>query len=77
MYVNEMLSPSHHVESALSVDDTAIIATPPKPTLLVSYLYSYLTGLQKWLSECIIAIIVSKSNAILRVLDGPSSSPDQ
>jgi hypothetical protein len=27
MYVNDMRSPSHHVELALSADDTAIIAT--------------------------------------------------
>jgi hypothetical protein len=33
-----MPSPSHHVELALYVDDTAIIATSRKPTLLVSYL---------------------------------------
>jgi len=60
LYVNETPSPSHHVDT----DDTAIIATSLKPTLLVSYLESYLNELQRWLSECRIAINVSKSTAI-------------
>jgi len=60
-----MPSPSHHVELALYVDDTAIIATSRKPTLLVSYLESYLSDLQQWLSEWILAINVSKSTAII------------
>jgi hypothetical protein len=33
-----MLLPSHHVELALYADDTSIIATSRKPTLLVNYL---------------------------------------
>jgi retron-type reverse transcriptase len=37
LYVNEMPTPSHHVELALYADDTAIIATSRKPTLFVSY----------------------------------------
>jgi retron-type reverse transcriptase len=40
LYVNDMASPSHHVELALYADDTAVIATSRKPTLLVSYLES-------------------------------------
>jgi hypothetical protein len=40
LYVNDMLSPSHHVDLAFYADDTAIIATSRKPTLLVSYLES-------------------------------------
>jgi hypothetical protein len=36
LYVNDMPSPSHHVELALYADDTAIIATSSKPTLLLS-----------------------------------------
>ena len=35
LYVNEMPSPSHHVELALYADDTAVIATSRKTTLLV------------------------------------------
>jgi hypothetical protein len=46
LYVNDMPPPSHHVELALYTDDTAIIATSRKPTLLVSYLESYLNELQ-------------------------------
>jgi hypothetical protein len=40
LYVNDMPETSHHVELALYADDTAIIATSHKPTLLVSYLES-------------------------------------
>jgi hypothetical protein len=36
LYVNDMLTLSHHVELALYADDTAIIAKSRKPTLLVS-----------------------------------------
>jgi len=60
LYVN-MPPPSHYVELALYADDTAIIATSRKPTLLASYLESYLNNLQRWLSEWRIAINVSKS----------------
>jgi len=60
-----MPSPSHHVDLALYADDTATIATSRKPTLLVSYLESYLNGLQRRLSEWSIAINVSKSTAII------------
>jgi hypothetical protein len=60
-----MTSPSHHVDLALYADDTAIIDTSRKPTLLVSYLESYLNDLQRWLSEWRIAINVSKSTAII------------
>jgi hypothetical protein len=38
LYVNDMSSPSHHVELALYADDRAIIATSRKPTLLLRYL---------------------------------------
>jgi hypothetical protein len=65
LYVNDMPSPSHHVELALYTDETAITASSRQPTLLVSYLESYLNKLQRWLSECRIAINVSKSTAII------------
>jgi len=48
LYVNDIPSPSHHVELALYADDTAIIATSRKPTLLVSEVKSYLNDLQRW-----------------------------
>ena len=38
--VNDVPSPSHHVELALYADERAVIATSRKPTLLVSYLES-------------------------------------
>jgi len=47
LYVNDMPSPSHHVELALYADDTDMIATSRKPTLLTSYLESYLNELQR------------------------------
>jgi hypothetical protein len=47
MYVNDMPSSSHRVELAFYADDTAIIATSRKPTLLVSYLEAYLNELQR------------------------------
>ena len=51
LYVNDMLTPSHHVELAFYADDTPIISTSRKPTLLVSYLEAYLSNLQRWLTE--------------------------
>jgi hypothetical protein len=62
LYV-DMPSPSHHVELVLYADDTAVIATFCKPKLLISYLESYLNDLHRWLSECRIAINVSKNSA--------------
>jgi len=58
-------SPSHHVELALYAEDSAIIATSRKETLLVSYLESYLNDFQRWLSEWRITINFSKSTAII------------
>jgi hypothetical protein len=46
LYV-DMPPPSHHVELALYADDTAIIGTSHKPTLLVSYLKSCINDLQR------------------------------
>ena len=57
--------PSHLVELALYVDNTAITATSRKPALLVSYLESYLSNLQRWLKEWRTTINVSKSTAML------------
>jgi hypothetical protein len=60
-----MPSSSHHFELALYADDTAIIATSRKPTLLVIYLESYLNELQRWLSEWSITINDSKGTTII------------
>jgi hypothetical protein len=56
LYVNDIPTPSHHVELAPYADDTAIIATSRKLTLLVGYLESYLSDLQRSPSEWRIAI---------------------
>jgi hypothetical protein len=50
---------------ALYAEDTAIIATFGKPTLLVSYLESYVNDLQRWMSEWRFTINVSKNTAII------------
>jgi len=68
LYVNDI----HYVEVALYADDTTIIATSRKPTLLVCYLESYLDDLQRWLIEYRIAINVSKSTAIILAPAGRS-----
>ena len=60
-YVNYMPSPSHHVKLAVYADDTAIISTSCKPTLLVSYLESYLNDLRRWLSEWRMTIKICRS----------------
>jgi hypothetical protein len=59
------VSLSHHVELALYVDDTLIIATSRKPTLFVCFLESYLSDFQPWLIEWRIAINVSKNTAVI------------
>jgi hypothetical protein len=41
-----MPSPLHHVELVLYADDTVVIATTHEPTLLISYLESYLNDLK-------------------------------
>jgi hypothetical protein len=51
LYVNDIPSPSHHVDLALYADDTVIIATSRQPALLVKYLDTYLSDLERWLSE--------------------------
>jgi len=58
-------NPRIHVDLALYAEDTAIIDTSRTPVLLVTYLQSYLSNLQRWLTEWKIAINVSKSSAII------------
>jgi hypothetical protein len=66
LYVNDMPSPSRHVELALYADGTAVIATSRQPALLVKYLEAYLSDLKRWLSECMIAINVEELRHALR-----------
>jgi hypothetical protein len=49
LYVSNMSVPSHHVELVLYAEDTANISMPCKPSLLVSYLESYISDLEWWL----------------------------
>lgn len=65
LYVNDMSSPSHHLELHLYAIDTTIISTSRKLSLLVSYLELFLNDLQRWLNEWRIVINESKSNAKL------------
>ena len=69
-YANDMPSPSHHVELALYANNTAIITTSRKPTLLVSYQKSYLNDFQQWLNEWRNNINVSNSTAIIFARNG-------
>jgi len=64
-YAHDMPSHSRHVHLALYADDTAIITTSRKPTLLFSYLDSYLSDLQQRLNEWRVNSNVSNSTAII------------
>ena len=76
LYVNHMPVPSRHVEPGLYADDTAVMATFPKPELLFSNLELYLSDLERCLKEWRIAI---KSLRALQCsfLSGASKNPDQ
>jgi hypothetical protein len=52
------------------VDDTAVIAPSRQPALLVRYLETYISDLERWLSEWRFAINVSKSSAVFFVKTG-------
>jgi hypothetical protein len=67
LYVNDIPTPSRHVELAQYADDTALIATSRSPSLLVGYLGAYLGRLERWLRDWRIAVNVSKSTALLFV----------
>jgi hypothetical protein len=49
------------------VDGTAVVAASRSPSLLVSYLGTYLGGLEHWLRDWRVVINVSKNTAILFV----------
>jgi hypothetical protein len=65
LYDNDMPVTSRHVQLALYVDDPAVIATSRKSALLIRYMETYLSELERWLGEWRIAIKVSKSNEML------------
>jgi hypothetical protein len=67
LYVNDIPTPSRHVELAQYVDDTALAATSRSPSLFVGYLEAYHGILERWLRDWRIAINVSNSTAVLFV----------
>jgi hypothetical protein len=77
LYVNDMPPPLHHVELALYADDTTVIATSRKPTLLVSNLESYVNDLQRWLSDWKMFTFPRAPRSSSRVQDGALFIPDQ
>jgi hypothetical protein len=67
LYVNDIPTPSRHVELTQYMDDTALVATSRSPSLLVGYLEAYLGGLESWLRDWRISNNISKSTAVLFV----------
>jgi hypothetical protein len=65
LYVNDMPTPSHHVELPLCADDMDPVATSRRSSLLINYLQAYLCRLQHWLRDWRISINVSKSTEML------------
>jgi hypothetical protein len=65
LYVNNIPTPSRHVELAQYTDDTAVVITSHRPSLLIGYLVTYLSRLEHWLRDLRIVINVSESTAIL------------
>jgi hypothetical protein len=56
---------SRHAELARYAGDIAVIATSRQPTLLVKYLETYISDLERWLCEWRIPTNVSKSSVML------------
>ena len=63
-YVNDILTPSRHIELAQFADDIALVATFRQPALLVKYLATHLSDLKIWVRDWRIAINVGKSVAV-------------
>jgi hypothetical protein len=73
LYVNDIPTPSRHVELAQYADDTALIATCRDPSLLAGYLEAYLGRLELWVRSWRIAINPSKNTAVLFAKTGRSA----
>jgi hypothetical protein len=67
LYVNDIATPSRHVELAQYAADTAVVATSRSPSLLVGYLEAYLGRLELCIRDWRITIKVSKNTAVLFV----------
>ena len=70
LYVKDIPSPSRHVELAPYADDTVVIAASRQPALLVRYVKSYLSDLQRWQRERTMAIKVSHNTKMLSAKAG-------
>jgi hypothetical protein len=58
LFVNDVPTPTRHVELAQYADYTALVATSRNPSLLVDYLEAYLGRLELWLRDWRITINV-------------------
>jgi len=65
LYAKDMRLSSGHFELDLYMNDTAVIATSCLTALLLKYLETYLSDLERGLSEWTIVINVSKRSAVL------------
>ena len=65
LYVNNIPTPSPHIELAQYADDTPLVATSKHPAHLVKYLETLLSELEIWLREWRIANDVGKSAAVI------------
>ena len=48
LYVNDIPTPSRHIELAQYADDTSLVATSKYPALLVKYLETHLSEQEIW-----------------------------
>ena len=73
LYVNDIPTPSCHVELAQYADYMALVAMSGSTKLLIKYLETYLIALECWLQEWRITINVNKSIAVLFSPHGDTS----
>ena len=76
LYVNDMPSLSCHVELALYADDTAVIATSRQLALLVKYLETYLSDLERmeYRHQCLEELRYALRQDRLALFETPSST---
>jgi hypothetical protein len=64
LYVNDIQAPSLHIELVQYANYTALIATSKHPELLVKYLETHLSELEKWFRDWRVVFNVAKSPAV-------------
>ena len=76
VYVNDMPSLSCHIELALYVDDTAVIATSRQLALFVKYLETYLSDLERmeYRHQCLEELRYALRQDRLALFETPSST---